>query len=932
MLSSASRAARRTPITAAAVLDVFAPAAYTQSQAPRRAHASTSAATSEASSSTSSFSKPSRASRRRSNESGDVAKPPSRAKHRDQPSTRAQRNGRFRPPPLASEPSAVDLLSRIRAAAPKPSANQTLPQALKTHNLNVLQLVRGTAEKTQNYQHAFHQGWKPLRRSGMVGRVEASMVAKILPIASAMARTDPDRIRVDWPKLKELILWLHGESAEVSRVIAEWAWESVALGRAGCERVLDLFQALLRDEHKMLRETVEKAPDFASRREEPFAAVGEKYDEPRMSASLFAAAVSARAVLGTKPDAPSFSSLLPTYLDPSLPKISSFLQHPGTPKHLLHYVRRRDHREYLPAARSALRQVSLAQYWYLRRDIPGLGLWRVISGFARAGEKERLTELSEALREAVDSPTVGWMSVDEWDDSSDKRWLSLALKEEFERQEQPDFTPAEQDVSPLDSSLSSRRNLSLPLPPAQLHQSIVAKLLSCFAYAQQYEPAESLWTWLSSRSPPLPPGIVCWTGLLNGYARRGDVAAVEQVFGDMKEASVEPDLWAWLDRITAHFEAKLPDEAMRLVQLMKRDPVVVRYVDRSFEGKLPEAAHNVLIGGLLSNGRRTEAEAMLEEMDKAGTSPSVYTVNGFLKHYTRGSKPDLASIARLIELVTTRGLDANVYTFTMVLMALLSAGQKDATAKTIQIMEASNVKPTVTTYGALIDYLAKTGEAQYLTAAVQLLDELEAKRLPSNAIIYTSLIQGFLRAMDKSPSLARSNPNLSSLVLPRLSASSTSPNSSSPFSPLLTQTYHPYLDAALALKARLEARNLRLNRVGYNALLSASLDLQNDAGTQLALHLFQELNKRLASSSSSSLPEEVNDGEGGTGGRPGRQVTVADTWLILLQGFTRMRDWQRAHAVVLQMEKNRFEVRNKGLAKLVRYVTRREYQYVGNTR
>jgi hypothetical protein len=42
-----------------------------------------------------------------------------------------------------------------------------------------------------------------------------------------------------------------------------------------------------------------------------------------------------------------------------------------------------------------------------------------------------------------------------------------------------------------------------------------------------------------------------------------------------------------------------------------------------------------------------------------------------------------------------------------------------------------------------------------------------------------------------------------------------------------------------------------------------------------------------------------------------------------------MRDWPRCHAVVEEMKKQKFAVRNKGLAKLIRYVTRREYQFVG---
>ncbi|GAA5837309.1 hypothetical protein JCM11251_004962 [Rhodosporidiobolus azoricus] len=858
------------------------------------------------------------------------------------------RKRRFQPPVLEPEPSAVSLLSQIRQSAPTPPAGMKQSQSSSAHNLAVMSITRGTRHRFElSYQHAFQQGWTPLRRSGQVGRVPAEMVGRVLLAVMKEVRQNPERAKVDWKKTKELILWLCGEPEKVRSVVADWAWEAVASGPAGCERVVEIFEAVRRDEHKALREGP-KSPDYDSKEANPFT-IG-KSKEPKMTTWLFSARIAASAILRSQqPSTPSFASLLPEYLDPSFPRLEPLFASASFSRHLeKHFLARKAYEDPIgihDLLLSSIRQVSLAQQWYSHPGAPAIGVWTTISRHFRAGEFVKAWALWQTVQQAVDSEEMGWISVDEWDRSATERWLSKEFKDELERKEQSG-SAAEEDVVPaaspsslnetpsndstartrsshtLDashrdehpssgaSSLAIAPHLPPSLPAATLHQALVAKFLSGFALSHHFDYAQSIWSWLNTRKPPLSPGVVCWTGLLNGYARRGDVTAVEQVFADMRAAQVEPDLWAWLDRITAHFEAKAADEAIKLVGEMKRDPAVVRHLAKEFDAKLPEAAYNSLIAGLLSNNRKVEAEAMLDEMDQASTPPSTYTLNSFVKLYTRGSKPDLPATARLIEMVSARGLEVNVFTFTMVLMALVRAGHKDAANKTVSIMEASKVKPTIVTYGALLASLAQTGEVAQLKAAVQLLDDMESKRMATNEIHYTSVIQGFLNAAD-TPAPA-----------PVKGASAALPQQTN-------------LEAALTLKQRMEKRGLALNRVGYNALLSYALALKSPEGVQLALNLLREMNQSLATSlTSPSLPSSASADESTSIPLPstdsrGRNVTVGDTWYILLQGFTRMHDWARAHAVVMEMRRSGFEVRNKGLAKLVKYVTRREYSQTG---
>ncbi|BGP19143.1 hypothetical protein JCM10213_006838 [Rhodosporidiobolus nylandii] len=973
VLLAASRAAARSHTAGGALLDVLAPAVYAAQPSQRchqSSHAPRPAATSSSSSAPSPSAGPPSSSARRKTYAAPI---PAAEKRRPQPKKRNPR-----PPALpASPPSAVDLLSRIRKVAPSPagSSPEQTAQAVDSHNLAVLALNRGVSQK--NYQHAFQQGWLSLRRRGQAGRLPPMDVAKILSVATATAKEDPERIRVDWKKLKELVLWLCGEGQDVQTLVGEWAWETISLGEEGCQRVVEIFEALRRDEHSKLREDA-KAPDFATKDARPF--TESNWRTARMSSRLFAAGVAAQTLLRAKQPSPEpFSALLPAYLDRSLPKLETFLRHSKSDA----FIKRHLHpkavsalaKDAVPLVLSHLRQVALAQRWYADPSMPVIGVWRLVSRHFRKGEYEQAWELWQALQEAVDGPEVSWLSMEKWDASAKERWLSKELRDEIERDERRAFEEEEGELDAevdIRSPASSSPSSPATLPPALLHQALVAKFLSGFAYSRQFEHAEAIWTWLSTHSPPLTPGVVCWNGLLNGYARRGDVIATEQVFSDMRDARVEPDLWSWVERIVAHFEAKVPDEALGLVRVMQRDPRVQHYVDREFGGSLPEGAYNAIIVGLLQNGRRVEAESFLDEMEKKGAPPSTYTINGFLKHYVRGNKPDLAALGRLMQLITARGLEANVYTFTMILVALLQSGQKDATSKTIAIMEASNVKPSVATYGAIIAHLAKTGKHDELTAAVQLLDEMESKRLATNQIIYTSLIQGFLRGVEVTPAATAQDPFSASLgassssaspspahaapSAPPATADSPSPQPPTPAGPSrplseaarrraapapspspsaippvaapppIEPTVHPYFVAALTLKDRMQRRGLALNRVGYNALLGAALDLQTEEGVGLALNIYSEMQKRLRRTTGGEADEAAAEQDA-----KGRQVTVADTWFVLLSGFARNHDWRRAHALVLEMEKAKFEIRNKGLQKLVRYVTRRDYQYIGKT-
>jgi pentatricopeptide repeat protein len=311
----------------------------------------------------------------------------------------------------------------------------------------------------------------------------------------------------------------------------------------------------------------------------------------------------------------------------------------------------------------------------------------------------------------------------------------------------------------------------------------------------------------------------------------------------------------------------------------------------------------------LKNGQGGSASEVLEGMERNGVQPTIELLNALLAHHAFGKSPDFPAIISLLNKVAeSPGLEPDVFTFTIILQALLKSNRKEATKKLIGIMEVTGVRPSLTTYSMIISSLCRGQGAlngagateKDLIAAVELLDEMERSKIGSNEIVYTSIIQGFLNAMS-TINISASDPGLPA----------TMKESS-------VVGLHPYFVAAMTIKTRMEGRGFSLNRIGANALIRAALALQTRAGVELAIQLFDNL--RIAKSASTRLALDIElDAEDLAGTRGG---TSADTWYVMINGFVQMGDWSRARKLVEELIREGFVVKSKPLKQLVNLVLR----------
>lgn len=311
---------------------------------------------------------------------------------------------------------------------------------------------------------------------------------------------------------------------------------------------------------------------------------------------------------------------------------------------------------------------------------------------------------------------------------------------------------------------------------ARWTESCWSVCLSNFIALGRTELAMDVWKQLQQRRIRPTPRI--WNAVLDGYGRAKNHAAAVQTWEAAIKASSaglpssekQPDELMYTTMISTHFRAKQVDPAMALFSDMKAK-------SNRIGGPLHIQAEtfNAVVHGLFLNGRREQAQGLLDEMIAKGPAPSIGTINTFLRAHARIG--DLESLAATLRLADKLKLTPDVVTFTTLLDALLRSGGEsatDAVVKTLGIMNIMGVQPNVVTYTAMIKACLVGAEAAQLDiasqsllgdaaqrkrrprssdevrieAALELLDRmLEAKVAPSE-ITYSALIGGCLQNPD----------------------------------------------------------------------------------------------------------------------------------------------------------------------------------------
>ncbi|KDE06401.1 hypothetical protein MVLG_03307 [Microbotryum lychnidis-dioicae p1A1 Lamole] len=791
------------------------------------------------------------------------------------------------------------------------SSSNPGPATSLDYNKALQNLIDGTTRPLSSFRAAFLHGWLPIRRMRMAGQLQPKDMARVLEACASESRRGASS-QAGWSDVKELLLYLYG-SSDPSGVTA-WAWRELQLGVSGAEKVVELWDSILKEEYLQLR----SGPNSLDHRSLAGGApsiemmLRSKAASTIPSGGLFHSYIVARSLLSNlqpEPNRPSFASILPSLIGhPLAPLLASYRKRaPDEFNNNLHALQNRaqfnNASNVISEAQSWTRQILLAQLWYLRGVDPAFGLVKRIRGLGRRSGQEEVAYFWEAIAEGVEKETVAWIETNEWSQNARKMHVSISEKDaEREREEEeqavaePEREQGEGDSEQAEATAAEGKETATPAAPqprtsfprASLIPAIVAPFITVLTRAKDFDSAGRIWSWIPARG--LSHNVVTYTALIQGYAQRHDLEATETVYAQMRREGIQPNVWVEMERVGVYLNNKDPQHAINLFETMSKDASILRELP---ERKLPTPVWGQVIRGLLVNKLEKEAMAIVQRMEEAQVPFTVYHANNLLKYYAnRKPRADLAGVSRILRLISEKGIEADVFTYTMILQALLDAGQKDSVAKLMRIMESGKIKPTTTTYGSLIHHLANSGEPDRLAAAVDLIDEMERSNVLTNEIIYTSVIQGFLLAIDPAS--------------------------------VDDEGAHPYFIAALNLKARMHQRRIPFNRIGYNALISAAMSLRSRWGVQLAMETFREMQNR--------RPNANQKNSSGFGvavpvttefDKKGVPVTPLDTWYTLIDGFVKMDNYKAASALLREMQGSGIEIgQSRKMAQLATKINR----------
>ena len=349
------------------------------------------------------------------------------------------------------------------------------------------------------------------------------------------------------------------------------------------------------------------------------------------------------------------------------------------------------------------------------------------------------------------------------------------------------------------------------------------------------------------------PPVEMWTALIRGYGEHKEPDSALTTWDMMLQQGVQPDALAYHALIYALYHASRIDEALELFREFQRERP---RMDVQPEEATVLVVYNAMLHGLLFYNRETDARVLLEEMQRDGPAPDIVTYNTFIRWYAR--KNQLKSLAEVLQMLEPSGLKGDVYTFSIVLSALMKV-RDDAPQIMLNLMERHGVQPNTATMTSIIDQQLRAQTETGFRAALDLLSRMargDIEGAEPNEVTYTAM----LTAIHRSTRLARS-------------------------------VVDEYRDI---IWKRMQNRGIKPMRTTYNILIKSCFDNPDSEGVQRAMKYYRHMTKK------------------------GVFIT-GDTWYILLRGLLYRKEFALANELVQDMREQEF-VPSTALAHLIRRI------------
>ncbi|VAH13313.1 unnamed protein product [Triticum turgidum subsp. durum] len=255
--------------------------------------------------------------------------------------------------------------------------------------------------------------------------------------------------------------------------------------------------------------------------------------------------------------------------------------------------------------------------------------------------------------------------------------------------------------------------------------------------------------------------LVAYNTVIYGFFKEGETGKACNLFHEMMQQGVEPDVVTYNLIIDALCKARAMDKAEVVLQQMIS------------KGAQPHTVtYNCMINGYATSGRLKKSAKMFREMKSRGLMPDIVTCNSFLsslcKHgrskeareifdsmTAKGHKPDIVSyrillhgyasegcFADMIDLfnsMKSNGIAADCRVFTILIGAYAKHGMMDDAMLIFTEMQQQGLSPNVVTYSTVISALSRMGR---LANAMEKFNQMISMGVQPNKAVYHTLIQG----------------------------------------------------------------------------------------------------------------------------------------------------------------------------------------------
>ena len=344
------------------------------------------------------------------------------------------------------------------------------------------------------------------------------------------------------------------------------------------------------------------------------------------------------------------------------------------------------------------------------------------------------------------------------------------------------------------------------------------------------------------------PDASIWTAVFDGYSASGAWRESLMTWDVLLTQDVEPEPLTYRAIIATLFKARRPNDAITKFKEYEENWIGNKgqrsadLMDKH-SSQILSLYNSVLQGLLTSSNRDTHALALFERMKTDGPAPDLVSWNTIMADY--GRRGNMKMISSTLRGLKESGFSPDVFTYSIILTALLKAGREDAPQLISDMMRKDGINPGAAVNTSIINQLLREPDATNIKAAFNILNRMEEERTPAerpNEVTYTTMLTGIYRWGSGEE----------------------------------VETYHS------DIVGRMSKRGIQFNRATCHILIRASLESSSRDGTRYALKHFNQMVQ---------LKIEPD----------------FDTWYIILGGMLRRGEIQIANDLLEEMAKQRYE-------------------------